>query len=145
MPFATVLDKSVPVVPKVIAATLVTVPTKASAYCGIFNVFAIRVDAPLVPVVVKVIVPCLLLNVVQSAEDKYPFTEVVATGIEIVFTVLTKGEENVNTDSLALKVVQFAELKAPRLVADAVGILKVCVSTELEILKSVPVVPVAKY
>ena len=56
VPVATVDDKSVPVVPKVNAATLVTVP----------------------------FVFYLLLKVVQSVELKYPFAEPVATGIAIV-------------------------------------------------------------
>ena len=46
---------------------------------------------------------------------------------------------------LLLNVLQFAELNAPLLVALAVGKLNVCVSTELEIAKSVPLVPTAKY
>ena len=54
---ATVELKSVPLVPIVKAATLVTVPTNWSAYCGMFNtpVVLLYVDAPLVPVVVKLI------------------------------------------------------------------------------------------
>jgi hypothetical protein len=53
VPVATVLDKSVPVVPSVSAATDVTVPEP------------------------------LLLKVVQSVLVKYPLTEVVAAGIDI--------------------------------------------------------------
>ena len=45
---------------------------------------------------------------------------------------------------LLLKVVQSALDKAPLLVALAVGRLKVCVAVELAMLKSVPLVPVAK-
>jgi hypothetical protein len=44
-----------------------------------------------------------------------------------------------------LNVIQSADDKAPLLVADAVGKLKVCVAAELDMLKSVPLVPVAKY
>ncbi len=39
-----------------------------------FKVPALNVAAPLEPVVVKVIAPCLALNVVQSAADKKPAT-----------------------------------------------------------------------
>ena len=56
-----------------------------------FNVAPTKVATPEVPVVVKVIAFCLLLKVVKSAEAKYPLTEVVAAGIEIVFVVLTKA------------------------------------------------------
>ena len=49
------------------------------------------------------------------------------------------------TVPLLLKVVQSVDVKSPRLVADDDGILKVCVSVRLEILKSVPELPVAKY
>jgi hypothetical protein len=45
---------------------------------------------------------------------------------------------------LALNVLQFAELRAPRFVAEAVGRLKVWVVPELAIAKSVPLVPTAK-
>lgn len=44
---------------------------------------------------------------------------------------------------LLLNVVQFAALNLPLFVADATGKLNVCTFAELEILKSVPVVPVA--
>jgi hypothetical protein len=67
----------------------------------------------------------LSLNVFQSVEDKYPLAEVVAALIEIVFVVLTKGLENVNTFSLPLKVDQSAELNAPLFKALAVGTFKV--------------------
>ena len=87
----------------------------------------------------------LLLKVFQSVELKYPSTDVVATGIEIVLVVLTKGEENVNADSLPLNVVQSALLNAPLLEADAVGTFKVIkgvvvLLTTLEF-KSVPLDP----
>ena len=48
-------------------------------------------------------------------------------------------------DVLLLKVVQSAELKAPRFVALAVGKLNVCVAVALAIAKSVPLVPTAKF
>ena len=106
--------------------------------------FELNVAAPLVPVVVKVIVPCLLLNVVQSALDKYPLTDVVAAGIDIVFVVLTNGELNVKTLSFPLNVVQSALDNAPRLVALAVGTFKVITGVVVPFatveLKSVPVV-----
>ena len=71
--------------------TLVTVPPPL-VYCGIFNVEPTNVDAPLVPVVVSVIVFCLLLNVVQSVEVKYPFLPLVAlnnsiVGVVVVFVI----------------------------------------------------------
>ena len=65
VPFATVLDRSVPVVPSVSAATLVTVPLP------------------------------LLLKVVQLVLVRYPLTLVVAAGIEIAGVAppeLTTGE-----------------------------------------------------
>ena len=46
---------------------------------------------------------------------------------------------------LLLKVDQSVVDKAPLLVAEAVGRLKVWVATDEEILKSVPEVPVVKY
>ena len=42
------------------------------AYCGIFNVFPVKVAAPVVPVVVKVNAPCLELKVFQSALLRKP-------------------------------------------------------------------------
>ena len=45
---------------------------------------------------------------------------------------------------LLLNVVQFAALNLPLFVAEATGKLNVCTFDKLEILKSVPVVPVAK-
>ena len=80
VPLATVDDKSVPVVPSVNAATLVTVPTLL----------------------------VLLLNVVQSVELKYPFTEPLAAGIEIVPLELTKGLLNVKADCFAFQVAALA-------------------------------------
>jgi hypothetical protein len=141
---ATLEFKSVPLDPKV-NETLVTVPTNESAYCGMFKVFAINVATPDVPVVVRVIVPCLLLKVFQSVDDRYPSTDVVATGIEIVLVVLTKGEENVNTDSLLLNVLQSVDDNAPLLVADAVGTFNVITGVVVLLatveLRSTPVVP----
>ena len=67
---------SEPDVPMVKASTLVTVPPPV--YCGTFNVLPTKVAAPELPVVVNVIAPCLLLNVDQSVEDKYPLALPVA-------------------------------------------------------------------
>ena len=95
--------------------------------------------------VVSVIAPCLPLKVVQSVEVKYPFTDVVAAGILIVFIALLNGEENVKADSLLLNALQSADDNAPRLVADAVGTFKVIIGVVVPVatveLKSVPVVP----
>jgi len=49
-------------------------------------VFALNVAAPLVPVVVKVIVPCFELNVLQSAEANAPLFAALAVG---TFKVIT--------------------------------------------------------
>jgi len=49
-------------------------------------VFELKVAAPLVPVVVKVIVPCFELNVLQSALDKAPLFVALAVG---TFKVIT--------------------------------------------------------
>jgi hypothetical protein len=51
-----------------------------------FKVLLINVAAPVLPVVVKVIVPCLLLNVVQSVEDRAPLLVALAVG---TFSVMT--------------------------------------------------------
>jgi hypothetical protein len=102
---------------------------------------------PVPPTLVTVPEP-LLLNVVQSVEVKYPLTELVAAAIEIVGVVppeLTTGAVPETLVTLLLKVVQSADVNAPRFVADADGRLKVCVSVALEILKFVPELPVAKY
>jgi hypothetical protein len=48
----------------------------------------LNVDGPLFPVVVNVIAGCLLENVNQSADDKYPSVVLFATGIDIVFVPL---------------------------------------------------------
>ena len=98
---ATVLLISEPDVPMVKASTLVTVPPPV--YCGTLIVLPTKVAAPEVPVVVNVIAPCLELNVVQSAEDKYPFALPVAAGIEIVFEDLDNGLEKVKALSLAFQ------------------------------------------
>ena len=47
--------------------------------------------------------------------------------------------------TLPLNVLQSVELNLPVFAAEATGRLKVCVAVVLEILKSVPLVPVAKY
>lgn len=89
-----------------------------------FKVAPTKVDAPELPVVVKVIAFCLLLKVVKSAEAKYPFTEVVAAGIDIVPLVLTKGELKVKADCFALNIAKSVANKYPstKLVAAAIEI-----------------------
>jgi hypothetical protein len=52
-----------------------------------FRVVPTRVAAPPVPVVVRVMVPCLPLNVFQSVEVRYPLADVVAAGILITGVV----------------------------------------------------------
>jgi len=125
VPFATLEDTSVPVVPMVSAATLVTVPTlqdlsadKSSAvpfivrvlevgtpprpdnvYVGTFNVFPMNVEAPLLPVVVRVMADCLPLKTLQSEALKYPFDAPLACGMPTVPLPVTvppvKGDVNV--------------------------------------------------
>lgn len=51
-----------------------------------FNIEFVNVDAPVVPVVVKVIAPCLLLNVVKSVELSAPLLVADAVG---TFNVIT--------------------------------------------------------
>ena len=60
-----------------------------------FKVLLINVAAPELPVVVKVIAPCLLLKVVQSVEDRAPLLAALAvgtcsvmTGVVVPFTTL---------------------------------------------------------
>ena len=61
--------------------------------------FELKVAAPLVPVVVKVIVPCFELNVLQSALDNAPLFAALAVGtfkvitgvVVLVATVLDKS------------------------------------------------------
>jgi hypothetical protein len=118
VPLATVELRSVPVVPKVNAETLVTVPLP------------------------------LLLKVVKSVADKYPSTLVVALAILIAGVVPpldTTGAVPDTLVTLLLKVVQSLDVKSPRFEPDADGRLNVWVSVALEILKSEPDVPVAKY
>ena len=118
VPFATVELRSVPVVPKVNAATLVTVPLP------------------------------LLLKVVKSVADKYPSTLVVALAMLIAGVVPpldTTGAVPDTLVTLLLKVVQSAEVNAPLFVPEAEGRLKVWVAVALLMLKSDPEVPVAKY
>lgn len=75
---------------------------------------------------------CLLLNVDQSVEVKYPFALALAAAIEMAGVVPpedTTGAVPVTLvtvpEPLLLKVVQSAELNTPRLVADAVGTFSV--------------------
>jgi hypothetical protein len=74
----------------------------------------------------QVEVPALLLNIVQSAELRYPFTDVVATGILTVFPDGARGEVKDRVLCLLLKVDQSVEDSNPLLDALAVGILNVC-------------------
>ena len=62
------------------------------------------------------------MNVVQSVEVKYPFTDPVAAGIEIVLVALLNGDEKVNALSLLLNVVQSVEVKYPLTELVAAGI-----------------------
>ena len=55
-------------------------PSPAKVYVGIFKVPLIKVAEPLLPVVVKVILPCLELNVLQSAELNKPLLAADAVG-----------------------------------------------------------------
>ena len=71
---------------------------------------------------------------------KVPVVVIVPPVIPVAVLVATEL-----TVPLLLNVVQSAELKAPLLVAEAVGKLKVCVAVAEDILKSVPLVPVTKY
>ena len=61
------------------------------------SVFEIKLAAPLVPVVVNVIVPCLLLNVLQSAEDNAPLLVAEAVG---TFNVITGVVELLATEDV---------------------------------------------
>jgi hypothetical protein len=56
-----------------------------------FRVAPIKVAAPVVPVVVRVIAFCLPLNVVKSVALRYPSTKLVAAGIDTVPLVFTSG------------------------------------------------------
>ncbi len=104
---------------------------------------------------------CLPLKVLQSVLDNKPFCEPLAVAIaKVIVPLVVIGVEPIVTplvaedkptevtvprlEVLLLKVVQSAELKAPRFVALAVGKLNVWVSVTLEIAKSVPLVPTAK-
>ena len=62
----------------------------------------------------------------------------------VVAVVTAAGVVAVTVPILLLKVVQLADDKAPLLMAEAVGKSKVCTVPEEVIVKSVPVVPVAK-
>lgn len=68
---------------------------------------------------------------------------VAQVGQVIVLTVRTRGELKVRVLSLLLNVDQSVEERAPRFEAEAVGKLKVCVSTEDTTAKSEPEVPIA--
>jgi hypothetical protein len=68
-----------------------TPPKPLIVYVGMFSVLLIKVDDPLDPVVVRVIVFCLLLNVVQSADERYPLDDAPDCEIEIVLLVIYNG------------------------------------------------------
>ena len=94
-----------------VAVTPVTVPLAETCPCSLPNAaFSVSVatNAVFVPTTYPVIGDdrlILLLNVFQSVVVRYPLTDVVAAGIEIALTVLTKGEVNVNADSFAFNCV----------------------------------------
>ena len=94
------------------------------------------------------------MNVDQSVEVRYPFTLALAAAIEMAGVVPpdeTTGAVPVTevtyvpAGCLLLNVVQSAALKAPRLVADAVGTFSVITGVVVLLatveLRSVPVVP----
>jgi hypothetical protein len=63
------------------------------------------------------------LNVVQSVLVKYPFTELVAAGIDTVPAVFTNGALNVSAPCLLLNVFQSVLDKYPLLAVPACVIL----------------------
>jgi hypothetical protein len=68
-----------------------------------FNVFETKVAAPLLPVVVKVIAFCFVLNVVQSVLLSKPFWAGVAVAMAIVILPLVViGELAIDTPLVAL-------------------------------------------
>ena len=73
----------------------------------------IKVEGPLVPVVVSVNASCFELNILQSVFVKYPLMLLVAAGIDTVPAVFTNGELNVNADCLLLNVNQSTLDKYP--------------------------------
>ena len=86
----------------------------------------------------------MLTSLVLSEIELSPIVLVpVNFGTTLVVPVPVTGL--VKAFCLLLNVVQSALLNAPLLTALAVGRLKVWVSTALKILKSAPLVPVAKY
>ena len=81
-----------------IAASVIVPPE----YCGMFNVFPINVAAPDVPVVVKVIAPCLELNVLQSVELNAPLLVALAVGTLSVITGVVVPFATVDDKSVPL-------------------------------------------
>jgi hypothetical protein len=78
-----------------------------------FSVAPIKVAAPVVPVVVRVIAFCLPLNVAKSVALRYPSTKLVAAGIDTVPLVFTSGALKVSALCFPLNVFQSVELKNP--------------------------------
>ena len=67
-----------------------------------FKVFPIKVAAPLVPVVVNVIAPCLSLKVVQSVLDNKPCWLPLAVAIaKVIVPLVVIGEEPIVTPLVA--------------------------------------------
>ena len=66
-------------------------PNPFNVYVGTLRVEPTKVEEPLAPVVVKLSVFCLLLNVVQSVLLKYPFVLPLDCDIEIVFPLTEIG------------------------------------------------------
>src|SRR4030042_4569549 len=86
----------------------------------------------------------LALNVIQFGEDKHPKAEAEAVSQSTSLSVLVNPSPKVKTLSLPLNVVQSAASSNPLLAAEAEGRLNVHVFVEEEILKSVPVVELAR-
>ena len=133
VPFTTELDKSVPIVPIVKADTFVTVPKQLVFELKEFQ--SVLVSNPLQVVdaldILNVKVPFVVIGLPPIVT---PVVDVVAA------TQVTVPKQLV----FELKFVQSVVLNSPLFKDEAVGILKVCVDVELDILKSVPLVPVAK-
>ena len=125
---ATVDERSVPVVPKVKAATDVTVPPEE----GLLLVIVKLGYVPVTPIPVPAV-----STTVWSGKVFVTVGTVVVPPIEIPVPAP-------NDVTLLLKVVKSELLNLPVLVALATGRLKVCVDVADDILKSVPLVPMAK-
>ena len=67
-------------------------PSPTKVYVGIFKVPLTKVAEPLLPVVVKVRLPCLELNVLQSAELNKPLLVADAVGkFKVILPLLVIG------------------------------------------------------